>query len=168
MKRLCFLSPDVCHTRQVVDDLKANGIPEKQIYVVAKEGVELEDLPDAGPEADDFIPAYKRGLGFGGVGGLLAGLVAMAFPPSGVVVGGGAVLLITLFGAGYGGLITALAGSAFPSSRLDDFESEIEQGKILVMADVPKEEVEQYEALIKRADPEIEVLGIEPPADVIP
>ncbi|HEY7776224.1 MAG TPA: DUF1269 domain-containing protein, partial [Kineobactrum sp.] len=60
MKRLCFLSPDVEHTRKVVDDLKNNGVPEKHIYVVARHDIQLEDMPDAGPEADDFIVGYKR------------------------------------------------------------------------------------------------------------
>ncbi len=168
MKRLCFLSPDLEHTRQVVNDLKANEIPEKHIYVVAKHGIELDDLPDAGPEADDFLPAYERGVAFGGATGLLAGLVALAFPPSGVAIGGGAVLLISLFGAGVGGFLTGLAGAAFPSSRLSEFEAAIEQGKLLVMADVPNDEVGKYEQMIKTADPEVEVMGIEPPAPVVP
>ena len=64
MKRLCFLSPDFEHARQVVEDLKANGIPEEHIYVVAKDA-DLEGLPDAGPESDDFLPAYKRGIELG-------------------------------------------------------------------------------------------------------
>ena len=168
MKRLCFLSPDLQHTRQVVADLKKSGVPEKHVYIVARHGVELEDLPDAGPEADDFLPAYERGVAFGGVAGLLAGLVALAFPPTGVVVGGGAVLLISLFGAGVGGFLSGLAGAAFSSSRLTEFEAAIDEGKILVMADVPAEEVDHYENLIKSADPEVEVMGIEPHAPVIP
>jgi hypothetical protein len=168
MKRLCFLSPDLDHTRQVVADLKHSGVPEKHIYIVARHGVELDDLPDAGPEADDFLPAYERGVGIGGVAGLLAGLVALAFPPAGVVIGGGAVLLISLFGAGVGGFLSGLAGAAFSSSRLAEFEAAINEGKILVMADVPAEAVDQYESLIKSADPEVEVMGIEPHAPVIP
>lgn len=168
MKRLCFLSPDLRHTRQVVDDLKSNGIPEKHIYVLARHGVELEDLPDEGPEMDDFLPAYERGLAFGGAGGLVAGLLALAFPPAGVVVGGGGVLLVTLFGAGLGGFMSGLAGASFSSSRLSEFKDAIEGGKILVMVDVPRNQVERYEALVRRADPEVEVVGIEPPAHLIP
>ena len=60
MQRLCFLSPDVVHARQVVDDLKGHGISESNIYVLAKLGVEVEGLPDSGPESDDFLPAYQR------------------------------------------------------------------------------------------------------------
>lgn len=168
MKRLCFLSPDLDHARQVVADFKSNGIPEKHIYALAKYGVDLEDLPDAGPESDDFLNAYKRGVEIGGTAGLLAGIAALAFPPSGIVVGGGLVLLVGLWGAGLGGLLTGIAGAAFPSSRLQSFESAIDQGQVLIMADVPKDEVEKYESLIKSHDPEVSVEGIEPTAPIIP
>lgn len=168
MKRLCFLSPDVSHARQVVEDLKSNGIPEKHIYVIAKYGVDIENLPDAGPDFDDFLPAYKRGLELGGTAGLLLGLSALAFPPAGIVVGGGLVFLIGLWGAGIGGVLTGIAGGGFPSSKLKTFEAAIDEGKLLVMADVPTKDVDKFERIIKRLDPQVEVAGIEPPATLIP
>jgi hypothetical protein len=168
MKRLLFLSPDVEHARHMVGTLRRAGIPEKHLYVVASGDTPLEDLPDAGPEADDFLPAWERGLALGGVGGLVAGLAGLAFPPAGLTIGGGAVLLVTLFGAGLGGFLAGLAGAAFPSSRLAEFERAIEAGQVLVLADVPADEVQDYEALIRETDPEVRVEGIEPPAPAIP
>jgi hypothetical protein len=168
MKRLCFLSPDLDHARKAFEDLKKNGIPEQHIYAIAKYGVELEDLPDAGSEADDFLPAYERGLALGGTSGLLAGLFALAFPPANIVIGGGLVLLVSLFGAGLGGIMSGIAGASYANSRLAKFESAINEGKILVMADVPKVEVENFQALIKQLDPDVEIEGIEPPATLIP
>lgn len=168
MKRLCFLSPDYEHAKQAVSDLRNAGIPETHIYALAKYDKALYDLPDAGPESDDFLPAYRRGLELGGTAGLLLGLTAMVFPPSGIVVGGGLTLLLALWGAGVGGLLTGLAGAAFPSSRLSEFESAIEQGQILLMADVKKHDVEKYTQLINRLDPQVSVEGIEPPMSLIP
>ena len=168
MKRLCFLSPDIEHARKVVADLMNNGIPEKHIYVVAREDVELQELPDAGPEDDDFLPAYERGLAMGGSAGLIVGLLGIVFPPAGLTLGGGAALLITVFGAGVGGILTGLAGAAFPNSRLRKFEEAIEQGQLLVMADVPKAEAEDYKALISEFDPDVTVEGFEPPTRLIP
>lgn len=168
MKRLCFLSPDLSHARQAVEDLKASGIAEKDIYALAKHGVDIENLPDAGPESDDFLPAYKRGLELGCTAGVLVGLTALAFPPSGIIVGGGLVLLIGLWGAGVGGILAGIAGAAFPSSRLKSFEAALDEGKILIMADVPKKDVEKYQDIIRKLDPEVEVEGIEPPANLIP
>lgn len=168
MKRLCFLSPDMEHARRVVSDLRVHGIPEKHIYALAKYGVQLDELPDAGPEADDFLAGYERGLALGGTGGLLVGLTAMAFPPAGIVVGGGLVALLGLAGAGIGGLMTGLAGAAFSSSRLAEFESAIEQGQILIITDVPSKEAARYEALIKSLEPTVSVEGVEPPWELIP
>ncbi|MDO8861612.1 DUF1269 domain-containing protein [Haliea sp. E1-2-M8] len=168
MKRLCFLSPDLEHARQVVADLRNNGIAEEHIYALARHGVDMEDLPDAGPEADDFLAGYERGLALGGSAGALAGLTALAFPPAGIVIGGGFVLLTGLFGAGIGGLLTSMAGAAFPSSRLQEFEQAIEDGNILIMVDVPASEVDVFETLIRGLDPEVSVEGIAPPAKLVP
>ncbi len=168
MIRLCFLSPDVGHARQVVADLKNNGIKEKSIYAIARRGVEMEELSDAGPEANDFLPAFERGVALGGTAGVLAGLTALVFPPAGIVVGGGLVLLVGLWSAGVGGILTGIAGAAYSSSRLQKFESALEQGQILIMVDVPKHDVEKLEALIRKLDPDITIEGVEPPAKLIP
>ena len=57
--------------------LRDAGIADRHLYVVARHDIDLEGLPDAGPEDDDFLPAYERGLAIGGVGGLLAGVLAI-------------------------------------------------------------------------------------------
>lgn len=99
---------------------------------------------------------------------MLVGLGALAFPPADIVVSGGLVLLIGLWSAGLGGLLTGIAGASFSSSRLQFFESAIEQGQILIMADVPKSAVEKYESLIRAHNPDVRVEGIEPSAPLIP
>ncbi|MGB5096764.1 MAG: DUF1269 domain-containing protein [Porticoccaceae bacterium] len=168
MKRLCFLSPDVEHARSAIGALRSAGIADRHLYVVARHDINLEGLPDAGPEDDDFLPAYERGLAIGGVGGLLAGLLAMAFPITGFAVGGTALLLVTLYGAGFSGLLTALARSAFPSSRLEKFQVAIGNGKLLILADVTDDDIAACEAAVRRVDPQIDIEGIEPPVPVVP
>lgn len=168
MKRLCFLSPDVEHARAVVQQLKDDGIAERNIYLLAKGDVDLEDLPDAGPEGDDFLPAFERGIGIGGLAGLFLGVVALVFRSTSLIVGGGGVLLAGLAGASLGGLLTGMAGASFPSSRLRAFEQEIEAGKILVMVDVPRNRIAHVNGLIRSVHPEVEVRGVEPRAPIIP
>jgi len=168
MKRLCFLSPDIEHARAVVHDLKADGIAETHIYVIAKLGTPMQGLPDEGSEADDFLPAFERGIAIGGSAGILLGVLALSIPPAGIVVGGGAVLLAGVMGASLGGLLTGMAGAAFPNSRLQTFEDEIEAGKVLVMVEVPMDRVTHTNELIMRLDPEVEIDGFEPPAPLIP
>jgi hypothetical protein len=168
MRRLCFLSPDVEHARKVIADFKNHGVQERHLYVLAKTDTNLEDLPDAGQDADDFLAAYERGLAIGGTIGIFAGLAAVAFPPAGLVLGGGFVLLMGLFGAGVSGMLTGIVGASFSSSRLKEFEEAIEQGQILILADVPKNAVEKYEALIKKLDPEVSIEGFEPAPHLMP
>ena len=168
MKRLCFLSPDIDHAKSVVQDLTGDGIEEKHIYAIGRSDLPLDELPDGGPEDDDFLPAFERGVAFGGATGLFVGLVALAFPPAGLVIGGGAVLLVGIMGASLGGLLTGMAGAAFSNSRLKEFERDIDAGKILIMVDVPRDRITHVNALIRRLDPEVEIEGVEPPAPVIP
>ena len=168
MKRICFLSPDEPHARSAIEALRKEGVADQQLYVVAGDGVNLDDLPDAGPESDDFLPAYTRGLALGGVGGLLAGLVVMVFPPAGIVVGGGALTLGTLAGASIGGLASGLVGTGFSSSRLEQYKDAIANGALLILADVEEEAVDRCTAAVVALGPEIEVIGREPPAPVVP
>jgi len=167
-KRLCFLSPDVEHAASLVRHLESDGIPRKNIYAMGRPDLPMGQLPGPGPERDDFMPAFLRGITFGAIGGLLIGLVVLAFAPSRIEVGGAGVLLLGLLGASVGGLGTGIFGLAFPSSRLDPFEKDIEAGRIVVMVDVPDDQVERVNALVRRLDPDVDIEGIEPSAPVIP
>lgn len=168
MKRLCFISPDHEHATAVVADLKADGVDERHIYAIARSSTLLEDLPDGGAEDNDFIPAFKRGIAMGGATGMFAGLLAITFPPTGIIVGGGAVLLLSAMGASMGGLLTGMAGASFPNSRLRAFEQDIAEGKILIMVDVADERVDHINQLIAQLEPTIEIEGVEPPAPILP
>ncbi|RMD67961.1 MAG: DUF1269 domain-containing protein, partial [Gammaproteobacteria bacterium] len=88
MRRLYFLVPDVETAKKIVDELLLARVEERHIHLIAKEGTPMEDLPEATfLQKTDFIPALERGLAIGGATGLLAGLVAVTFPPAGLVLG---------------------------------------------------------------------------------
>ena len=167
MKRLCFLLPDVDTAHGVVDDLRARGIGDADIYVVANDETELGDLPDAGNiEKSDFYPQLARGLATGGTIGVIGGLIAMRV--AGAVFGGGAVLLFGLIGAGINALLAAMAGAAFPNSRLTQFEKAIESGSVLVMVNVAEDAVGDIETLVRARHPEAEIEGFEPHTPALP
>ncbi len=168
MERLCFVSPDLEHATKVVRHLKEDGFGEENIYAIGRSDLPMEELPDPGVEESDLMPAVKRGVTVGGVAGVFAGLVAVAFPPAGIVVGGGGVLLLGVLGAGIGGLGTAITGAAVPNTRLKEFEDDIKAGRILIMVDVPEDRVEHVNELVGKLDPEVEPEGPEPPAPFIP
>lgn len=167
MSRICFLSPDVRQTERIVALLRLQAIPEEDISVIANHGLESKKLPDGGGESTDFLPAYARGVSIGGVMGLLAGLTAVAFPPIGLVLGGGAILASTLAAAGLGGLISGIAGAGFTNSSLNDFKDAIAAGKLLVLVEIPAERVDAIEKLLKHEVPSIELLGKEPATPVL-
>ena len=81
MRRIYFLVPDLDNATKVTDELLLARIEEKHIHVIAKEGTELGQLPEATLlQTSDVIPALERGLAVGGATGILAGVAALAIP----------------------------------------------------------------------------------------
>lgn len=162
MKRIYFLVPDIETTKKIVDELLLARVEERHMHVLAKRDTPMEDLPEASfLQKTDFIPALEQGIAIGGATGVLAGLVALALP-TGLVLGGGAVLALSLAGAGLGAWWSSMIGASTGNRRLKDFEAAIEQGEFLMMVDVPKERVEEIEELVKKHHPEAECEGTEP------
>ena len=167
MRRLYFLLPDLEVTHKVIDELLLTHIEESHLHVLAAEGDELGDLPEATLlQKSDFIPAMERGVALGGATGLLGGLVALAMP--GFVIAGGAVLAMGLVGAGMGVWMGGMIGVDVDNSQVKQFKSAIEEGKVLVMVDVPKDRVEDVETLVKKHHPDAEFEGTEPHIPAFP
>lgn len=168
-RRLYFLLPSNERARQVVNELLLARIEERHIHVLAKAGTPLEQLPEATLlQRSDFVHGLEQGLTVGGVTGVLAGLVAISFPPAGLVLGGGALLGIALAGAGIGAWASGMIATDVPSSRLREFQHAIDNGQLLMMIDVPKSQVDTVTAMIKRHHPEADMHGIEPTIPAFP
>jgi hypothetical protein len=166
-RRLYFLLPDLDTARKVVDELLLARIEERHMHVLAREGTELKDLPEATLfQKSDFVHAVERGIALGGGTGAVAGLAAIAIP--GMVLGGGAILGIALAGAGMGAWLAGMIGMDVPNSRLDEFESAINAGSILMMVDVRKEQVEEVSQSVKQHHPEADMHGTEPTIPAFP
>lgn len=137
MEKFVILADDTSAASEAVNLLRGNGVEDTEISVLAREGTDLDSLPDANHEhASDIIPALKRGAGVGGTIGLLAGLGAMAFPPAGLVIGGSAVLGTAAGGATFGAWAASLIGVSVDNSQLREFESDVAEGKLLIVANV--------------------------------
>lgn len=163
MRRLYFLMPNINVTHELVKELLLSHVEERYIHVIAKEGTPMEDLPEASLiQKSDFVPAIEKGLTIGAITGVVCGLVAMTFPPAGLVIGGGAVFAIGAAGAGVGGLMSSMVGIGLPSSRLEKFEDAINSGEFLVLIDVPRVRVDEIEAMVKKHHPEVDIEGTEP------
>lgn len=169
MRRIYFLVPDLESAAKVTDELLLARIEEKHIHVIAREGTELGELPEASLlQTSDVIPALERGLAVGGATGILAGVAALTFPPAGLVLGGGAILATALLGSGIGAWVSSMIGVDVKNSRIVQFEQALEQGEILFLVDVPKARVGEIEAMVKRHHPDADIEGTEPHIPAFP
>lgn len=163
IKRLYFLLPDIPSTQAIVDELLLARIDAQHIHVMAREGTELDDLPEASLlQKSDIVHGVETGLVIGGISGLLGGLIAIYALQLGSAMGV-VVLGCSIFGAGFGIWTSGMIGASTRNTRLRGFEQAMNQGKILLMADVPLNKVElinrkvqqHKEAIASGSDPGI-------------
>lgn len=137
-RRAVFSATDMSIVREAMHAARSSGIANDDISLIARSDIELENVPDDRKVADgDFYPAAIRGAVGGGVAGVLAGLVAVVAAPIGITFAG--VVGLGLAGASLGTWSSALAGSTVPDPVRRKFESEIQQGRILVVIDGEEE-----------------------------
>src|SRR5215813_12467219 len=153
-RRLYFLLPDLGSARKTADDLLLARIEDRHMHFLARRGTDLGELHEASYlQKTDLAHGAGIGLAIGAGAGLLLGAAIVAFPPAGNPESG-AVLITTLIGAMLGAWMASMAAAAVPNSRLKQFHTEIANGKILLMVDVPYARVEQIRELIAARHPE--------------
>jgi hypothetical protein len=161
--------PDTISTRQIRDELLLAQIENSHIHVMAKDGTPLADLHEASIlQKSDFVHGAETGLAVGGGIGIIAGLVAVFFPPAGVDLQLVTILLTALIGAAFGAWVSSMVASSIPNSRLKSFESAIAAGHILMMVDVPSGRVDEIKRLIAAHHPEAMSSGVEPTIPAFP
>ena len=139
-QRLAILSNDVDDAASVVETLRSAGYSDDDMYVITRDDIILEDLPEADArQYSDLLPALKRGAGVGGALGLFGGLLMATVPPAGLALSAAAVTAMTAGGAAFGAWTSSLLGISVPNSRLEEFQKAIEAGKTLVLVDVEEE-----------------------------
>lgn len=170
MQRLCFLCPNVDKARKAVAALRHAGVQDSNLFVIARHDIPLEELPATGIEdTTDALPGLKRGLAAGGMLGAIGGLVMLTFEELDVALGGAAIPLLALLGAGVGGFAGLLGSPSFSNTRLRRFEHAIEkQGKILLMVDATEDRIDEVKTLVTAEGSGIEFAGLEPRAPIVP
>ncbi|MCP4700021.1 MAG: DUF1269 domain-containing protein [Gammaproteobacteria bacterium] len=158
-RRLYFCLPDIEQCGQLVTELRVAGLSERHIHVLARNDVSLQGLPQATVmQKTELAHGMRLGISIGGMGGILGGLLAVTFPPAGVTLAGGAlILLTTLAGAGFGSIISAVVASGIPKHEVKHLESQIMQGWILLMLDIPTHRIPMTARMIERLHPEVQV-----------
>ena len=168
-RRLYFLLPGVKTAKAVFNKLLLARIEQQHVFFLAREGVSLSDLPEATMlQKNDEIHGLAVGLVVGGATGALAGVVAMMFPPSGLTMGLGVILAMSLIGAIVGIWASGMIAADVPNTRLRKFSRDIERGKILLMVDVPKDQIEEISGMLREQYPDAAARGRDPTIPAFP
>ena len=149
--RLYFLLPDLQSAQRTTDDLLLARIEERHIHCLAKRGSPMDGLHEASVlQKTDLIHGAKLGMMIGAIGGII--LVTfitynfqLAFP---------LVLLIVLGSIAFGAWACSLNAARAPNSRLINFAKDMNEGKYLIMADVPGHRVDDIQTILGAKHPE--------------
>ena len=168
-RRLYFVIPDIPSARTMLNDLLLARIECRRIHFLSKRDSLPDDLPQANVlQQTDIVHGAQLGIGIGGIVGAVAGALIVLFPPEGVTLKMVAVLVIALGGALFGAWASSMIASSVPNSRLKAFEPAMEEGKVLMMVDVPMSRVQEISDLIGQRHPEAVSGGFEPAIPAFP
>jgi len=168
-RRLYFLLPDTRSARIVHNDLLLSKIEERHMHVIAKEGTDLDNLPEAGlRQKSDLMHGLQLGLVLGGLTGMLLSTVAVTME---MIVPGievWSVISLTLGGAFLGAFAATMIAVNIGNTRLAQFKRDIEAGRILFMVDVPFSKIQETIDLVQGHHPEADVRGVDPQIPAFP
>ncbi|MBM7649595.1 putative membrane protein [Bacillus ectoiniformans] len=123
-----------------IEDLKRQGFTSDEISIVSKEREEVdyvEETTDTKAEEGAAAGAATGGV-LGGLAGIAAGAGALAIPGIGPIIAAGPIvagLTGAAAGAGAGGLTGALVGLGIPEEDAEHYNTEVKEGKMLVLVD---------------------------------
>ena len=167
--RLYFMLPDVASARAIADELLLARVEDRRMHFLARRGTDLGPLHEASVlQKTDIRHGAAVGMMGGAVLGVIAGTIALIFPPTGHPMQLIVVLATTLIGAFLGMWASTLAASAIPNSHLARFSDEIEHGGVLLMVDVTRNEREKVERIVTTRHPEAVSHGYEPTIPAFP
>jgi hypothetical protein len=164
MKCIYYVAPTLPSAQQISEDLRAAGVNDFYLHVVAKDelGLKQQHIHSANYlETLDLIRAGAIGAAIGFVAGLVGIGLLKYFEPFGpdvpTFVYIALVAAATLFGAWEGGLL----GIDSENKKLRKFHSEIEAGNYLLLVYVRKRQEATVRALMRENHPEARLAGID-------
>jgi hypothetical protein len=168
-RRMYFICPDLQAAQQTMNDLLLARIDEPHIHVLAKRGTPMEGLHEANVlQKTDLVHGAELGLIVGGAAGLIVGAIIVLVPLEGVELRLVMVLIMGLGGALFGLWVSSMVAASVPNTKLLGFAKDIEEGKYLMMVDVPFRRVEEIQSLLQARHPEDKSGGVEPSMPAFP
>ena len=167
--RMYVTLPDLASAKRLADDLLLARIEDRHMHFLARRGTDLGELHEASYlQKTDTVHGGFVGLVCGGLMGIIVGLLLVNYPPGRVSLELVAVLVAAIVGATLGTWVASMVGMQVPNSRLKAFDHDIEEGKILLMLDVPAARYEGVREIIARTHPEAADGGNEPTVPAFP
>jgi uncharacterized membrane protein YeaQ/YmgE (transglycosylase-associated protein family) len=161
--------PDVSSARKLANDLLLARVEDKCMHFLARRGTDLGELHEASYlQKTDTVHGAFTGFVIGGMLGMLVGVLLVNYPPGGMTLQLVAVLIAAVVGALLGTWVASMVGLQVPNSRLRSFEKDFEEGKILLMLDVPSGRFQEVHEIIARTHPEAMDRGQEPTVPAFP
>jgi len=170
-KRMYFIANDVQAALDMTNTLLLARVEDRHMHCVARKGTYLGSLHVAtAAQGTDLVHGAQVGMAVGTVIGLLAGTYVFYVDPElfGVTRNAALVLAVTFAGAVLGAWIASMIGAAQPNSRHKAFASDIKAGRILVMVDAPRDQVESLTTLVHDRHPLSGYRGLEPAIPAFP
>lgn len=168
-RRLYFILPGTHLARTVHNELLLARVPENRMHVIADERIDLEDLPEASLwQRSDLSHGLQLGLPVGGLTGVVVGVLAVIF---GWITPGyeaKTIMATVLAGLFVGSWAASMIAVNVPNTRHRAFETDIQQGHILFIVDIPVQRVDEITELVTRHHPEADMRGVEPNIPVFP
>jgi hypothetical protein len=174
MVTLSRLYADGTVARAVVDELKAAGLPEDDIGIIAPSQSLARRMQNADPQnTEDVVDGRGErgqtvnrsagiGAALGGAAGLLAGLGAFVLPGIGAVVAAGwlaSALAGAVAGGAAGGVVGALIEAGISENDAAGYAEGVRHGQTLVTIRAISQDREFYEDILAGA-PRFEPSGM--------
>jgi len=167
--RMYVTLPDVSSARRLANDLLLARVEDRNMHFLARRGTDLGELHEASYlQKTDTVHGAFVGFVVGGLLGILLGLILVNYPPEGASLQLGAVLVAAIIGAVLGTWAASMVGLQVPNSRLKGFDKDLQDGKVLLMLDVPMNRFEELRSVIARTHPEAADRGNEPTVPAFP
>lgn len=167
--RLFYLLPDMESARRAQDGLLLKRIEHKYIHFLSNAGKMPADMREATVfQKTDIVHGAESGLLLGAFLGFAFGMWLVYYPLETMTAKAAIVVIATLAGTLFGGWAASMAAAAIPNSRLKAFYPEIENGKILLIVDVPARRIQEIETAMAERHPETQFGGEDSHIPVFP
>jgi hypothetical protein len=168
-RRLYFILPDIETARAMLNEMLLARIECRHVHFLSRRDTLPDDLPEANVlQKTDIVHGAQVGVAIGGIVGAVAGGLLVFFPPEGVTLKLITILVVAIGGALFGAWASSMVASSVPNSRLKMFQRDMDDGKVLMMVDVPMRRVQEICELIARRHPEALSGGFEPTIPAFP